>query len=503
MRNRKQLTYTFLLIIGILVLINILSNTFFLRLDFTEDKRYTLNKATKNILREVKEPVTVTAYFSKDMPTELNKVRRDFKEILIEYSNRSKKRVVYEFVNPSENDQSEQKAMQAGVQPVVVNVREKDEMKQQKVFIGAVIKMGERSEIIPLIQPGMAMEYALTAAIKKLSVTEKPYIGLAQGHGEPSLAGINQAYSALDVLYNVEPVYMTDSTYTLNKYKTLAIIGTKDSIHQKQLQQLDRFLSEGGNLFIAVSHVDANFQNLMGTTLKTGLETWLMKKGIKIEDNFVIDDQCNTIGVQQQGIPFPFQVKFPYLPIISKFPKHPITEGIKAVILQFASSITYTGDSTKSFIRLAETSEKSGTQPAPVYFNINKQWTDADFPLKNITVAAAIVPKKAKGGKIIIISNGTFAVNGEGQQQQQQQINPDNVNLMVNSIDWLSDETGLIDLRSKGAKLRPLDQIEDGKKTFLKYLNFLLPILIIVGYGIYRMNRNRNIRLKRMEAHYV
>ena len=94
-------------------------------------------------------------------------------------------------------------------------------------------------------------------------------------------------------------------------------------------------------------------------------------------------------------------------------------------------------------------------------------------------------------------------MNGEGQQQQQQQINPDNVNLMVNSIDWLSDETGLIDLRSKGAKLRPLDQIEDGKKTFLKYLNFLLPILIIVGYGIYRMNRNRNIRLKRMEAHYV
>jgi ABC-type uncharacterized transport system involved in gliding motility auxiliary subunit len=236
------------------------------------------------------------------------------------------------------------------------------------------------------------------------------------------------------------------------------------------------------------------------------LESWLKKKGIIIGDNLAIDASCGSVNVQQQqgGFVMTTQVKFPYIPLISGFPKHPITEGLDAVIMQFVSSLSYQGDSSKRFIPLVQTSEKSGTQPTPVHFDLNKEWNDADFPLKNITIAGALIPKNGQGNKIIVVSNGNFATNGETQQQeQQQQINPGNINLMVNSIDWLSDETGLINLRAKGLKLHPLDKIDEGKRMFLKYLNFLLPILLIVGYGIYRMNNNRNKRIKRMEAHYV
>jgi len=74
---------------------------------------------------------------------------------------------------------------------------------------------------------------------------------------------------------------------------------------------------------------------------------------------------------------------------------------------------------------------------------------------------------------------------------------------MVNSIDWLSDDTGLIDLRTKGITSRPLDQLEDGQKMLLKWVNFLLPILLIIIYGIVRMQRTRNRRVKRMEEGYI
>lgn len=80
---------------------------------------------------------------------------------------------------------------------------------------------------------------------------------------------------------------------------------------------------------------------------------------------------------------------------------------------------------------------------------------------------------------------------------------PDNISLFVNAIDYLSDDTGLIELRTKGVSNRPLDQLEDGKKAFLKYLNFLLPILLVVIYGLFRMQYNRNLRNKRMEEGYV
>ncbi|MCH8318516.1 MAG: hypothetical protein IIA88_08475, partial [Bacteroidetes bacterium] len=74
--------------------------------------------------------------------------------------------------------------------------------------------------------------------------------------------------------------------------------------------------------------------------------------------------------------------------------------------------------------------------------------------------------------------------NGEGRQRQQ--VHPDNVNFAVNSIDWISDDTGLIELRTKGITSRPLKAIEDSKKTLYKYGNVLAPILLILIYGLFR-----------------
>ena len=79
----------------------------------------------------------------------------------------------------------------------------------------------------------------------------------------------------------------------------------------------------------------------------------------------------------------------------------------------------------------------------------------------------------------------------------------DNVSLLANAIDWLSDDTGLIDLRTKGVTARPLDQVEEGRKNLIKYLNFLLPIFLIIVYGIFRMQRRRNLRMKRMEKGHI
>ncbi|MEI7663647.1 MAG: hypothetical protein WCK34_15680, partial [Bacteroidota bacterium] len=79
----------------------------------------------------------------------------------------------------------------------------------------------------------------------------------------------------------------------------------------------------------------------------------------------------------------------------------------------------------------------------------------------------------------------------------------DNVNFMVNGIDWLSDDTGLIELRTKEVSSRPLDQMDDGKKALLKYLNFLLPIMLIIGFGFFRWQYRRNLRMKRMDENYI
>jgi gliding-associated putative ABC transporter substrate-binding component GldG len=506
-RSKKSILTQVLLILGIIVIVNILAAIFSFRLDFTADKAYTLSRATKDILRSLDEPVTVTAYFTEDIPQQLLKARSDFKDMLTEYANIAGDNLVYEFIDPNKSQELEQKAMQEGVMPNIVNVRERDEMTQKRVFLGAVLKHGSRKEIIPVIQTGTAMEYELSTAIKKLSIETKPVLGYLQGHGEPSPQALQQVMGELNVLYNIQPVNLDDPSTDLSKFQTIAIVAPADTIPQEHLQKLDTYLAGGGNLFIAYNRVKGDFTTVSGSSIYTGLEDWLSRKGLSIDNNFLVDQDCGSVGVQQQNgfMSFTTQIKFPYIPVIHKFSDHPVTKGLEQVILPFASSINFTGNTSSGvqFTPLAFSSAKSGTQNPPLYFDVNKKWTEADFPLQNLAVAGLLVGKISgqADSRILLIGDGDFPVNGEGQRPQQLQ--PDNVNLMVNGIEWMSDQTGLIELRTKAVTARPLDDVSEGKKNFLKWMNFLLPLVLVILFGIIRNQRNRSVRMKRMEEGYV
>jgi gliding-associated putative ABC transporter substrate-binding component GldG len=502
---KNKLYITTLLVVGIVLIVNLISQDFFLRLDFTQGKQYTMSKATKEILRNLEQPVTVKAYYSENLPPDVAKGKKEMKELLIEYSNISKGNLVYEFLDPNSDEKIERNAQQEGIQPVMINLREKDQVKQQKAYLGVVVSMGDKKETIPFIEPGGALEYTLSTAIKKVSITSKPTIGLLQGHGEPGVGEIPQVYHELSVMYRVEPLSLTDTTTIPERIETLIILNPQDSIPTNHIAQLDEFLGRGGKMMIALNRLEADLQRGFASSKNTGLETWLKGKGLIINDNAVVDARCASVQVQQQhgSIRMMSSMQFPYFPIISNFASHPASEGLTGVVMQFPSQVEFKGDSSVIFTPLAFTSEKSGTARSPIYIDIQRKWTNADFPKQNLAIAAAV--EGPIGGnvssKMVIIGNGDFVINGSDDRGQQLQ--PDNVNFFVNSIDWLSDDTGLIALRTKGITYRPLDQISDGTKTLLKWMNFLLPIVIILVYGIIRAQINRNKRIKRMEESYV
>jgi len=502
MKNKSRITYQLLMIIGVVILVNILSDRFFVRFDLTQDKRYTLSHATKNILRDLKQPVTISVYFTSDLPPQYINLRREFTDMLVEYGNLSRGMVVFEMIDPKD-EETEMAAMQAGVQPVIVNVRERDQVKQQKAYMGAVVRMGERKEAIPLIQADAAMEYSLSTSIKKISIVDKPLIGVVQGHGQPPLSSLQQALAGLLVLNNVEEVNFYDTITDLSRFQSLIIIGPTDSVPANHFNLLDNYMAGGGNLLVALNRVDADFNTLQGFSVETGLENWLMNKGVIVEGRFIVDANCGTVGVTQQTGAFQYttNIRFPYLPVINKFADHPITKGLSNIVLQFASPITYTGDTTLKFQPIAFTSEKSDARSVPLTFDIQKQWQDRDFSRSNLTVAATLEGPISGDvhSRMIIFGDANFPVAADARQN----IQKDNVSLLVNAVDWLSDDTGLVELRTKGPRSRPLDEVEEGRKLFLKLLNFLLPIVLIIVYGIYRVIRNRNIRMKRMEDVYV
>lgn len=505
-KDHRSSKYTSLLLtLGIIVAANLLVSQFSIRADLTEEKQYTMSKATKDILGSLEEPITVKAYFSEGLKPDIAKAKTDFREILQEYAELSNGNLVYEFLDPSSDDEVRNEALKSGVQPVMISVRDKNEMSQQQAFMGALIQLGEEKDVIPFIQPGAPMEYALTTAVKKLSVLDKPMVGLLQGHGEPPINEMLEVNQNLSVLYTFEPVTLMDTASVPVRINTLAIVRPTDSIPPMQFAALDRFLARGGKLLVAVNRVKGDLNTSQGTVENTGLETWLAQKGINVGDKFIADATCGNVQFRQQMGFFQTinNVKFPYMPMIQSFSEHPITKGLETVLFQFVSEVTYTGDSALAYTPIVTSSQKAARLSAPLYFDIQKQWIDPDFPAANVTLAGvlegAIVGNTSS--KMVVFGDGDFAVNGpQGQFQQQQK---DNISLMVNAIDWLSDDTGLIDLRTKGVVSRPIDQLEEGTQELLKYMNFLLPILLVLLYGSIRWQHNKSIRVKRMEERYV
>jgi gliding-associated putative ABC transporter substrate-binding component GldG len=507
MLTRKKLQTTILLVFGIVILINIISFRFFVRGDFTADQRYSLSQATKDIIGNLDAPVTVTAYFTENLPPDIESVKREFKDLLVEYANYSDGQVVYEFINPNENQQTEMEAQKNGVRPLVINVREKDQMKQQRAYLGAVIRYKDKKEIIPFIKPGAAMEYALSSAIKKITVKNKPGVGFLQGHGEPSLDEMQQEQKLLDVLYNVKTVKFTDTTGVPKTISTLVIVAPKDSFSQRDLNYLNSFVRRGGKILAAVNSVDGDFTTQQGKVVKTNFLDWLKNFGVNVEKKFVVDINCSNVMVRQQQGLFVMStpVRFPYIPTITTFAKHPITEGLESVMLKFASPVVATPkDSSVKATILAKTSVKSGLKTPPLYFDIMYQWRKSDFLNPSLPVAVALEGKLLgdKKTKMVVFGDGDFAVNGKGKNPQQLQ--PDNVNLMANAVDWLTDESGLSQLRTKGITSRPIDPtLSESTKTILKYVNFLLPILLIILYGIIRFQTKKKIRKQIQSVDYV
>ncbi|HEX5171842.1 MAG TPA: GldG family protein, partial [Cyclobacteriaceae bacterium] len=282
---KTSLLTTALLTIGIIVAVNLLGSEYHFRLDLTKDKQYTLSRATKDILKDIDDPVTIKAYFSKNLPANVAKTREDFQDMLIEYANLADGKVLYEFVDPNAEESLEQEATQKGIRPVLINVREKDQVKQQKAYLGATVQLGDQSEVIPFVQPGAAMEYALSTAIKKIAIKNKPVIGFVQGHREPMLSEMVQANEQLQVLYDTREITLTDSTGIPDNINTLALIRPQDSIPANHLKYLDDFMARGGRLLVAVNTVQIDMRSMYGTPLNTGLEAWLRSKGVNVAEN--------------------------------------------------------------------------------------------------------------------------------------------------------------------------------------------------------------------------
>ena len=502
-RSYGGFTLQMLVIIGIVIVANLLTQELYFRVDFTEDKRYTLSRATRDILRENTDSyITIRLHFSEGLPPTLSHLRQEIKDLLIEYGARSQGRVVYEFVNPNKNEESEQEAQRIGIQPVLLNVRERDQVKQMRAYLGAIVYVGEQQEVIPILTTQTSLEFAFTQAIKKLVTTEKMPVALIQGHEEPLWSDMVSLQRQLEVLYDLEEVSLSDEATELQAYKALLWIRPMDSVPRESVEKLEQYLSQGGKLLMAYSQVkadlDGSYPRLLPSTNEY-IKGFINSMGLDWREACVVDAKAGSVNVQQQQAGFVFNVpmRFHYFPIVENFAEHPITQGMEQLYLWYPGDIqVLPTDSLQKHTPLMFTSDLGGSVPLPHPINMSKTWQKTDFSIPNKALAYTIEGRLfgSEEAKVVYIPSDDFIAPLNPQQKATE----NGVNFVANAVDWLLDDTGLIDLRTKGIVSRPLHTLEDTEKTLLKYVNMLAPILLVVLYGIIRYQGSVRTRYKRM-----
>lgn len=487
-------------IISAIIMLNILSYFLFFRFDFTANSRYSLSNVSKNIIKNNNEPIVVDFYVTEDLPQEQQKLAKEFRSLLKEYKSLSNVGFTINIIHPDNSEKGFQ-AIEAGIQPILKEIRERDLEKIQKIFIGAVFNIGNHRSVLSLISTNTPLEYEITRLLKQSSEIKKPNIGFVRGHGEITLNQMPQVVNELSHLTELSIVDL-NGDIPLKQYNVICIIGSKDTYSPLEIEQLENYLNEGGRLFIALNHAvgQLNSQRHNGFINRTGLEDMLEKKGLKVKFDFVVDNNCGTIAINQPFgfINFQSNVSFPFLPMITNFDNHVITNGLNSILLPFASSIEQVkSPSTYILTPLAQTSSVSGVQQAPLTFNLQKQWTRNDFQHPH-NIVAALLTNEDNNSAIVTIANANFITD-----EIVMSGHTDNINFAINSIEWLADNSGLIKLRNKFTTFASLEPIDESLKEFLKYLNFFLPILIIIIGAVINYRRNLRKRINRSRSGYI
>ncbi len=521
--NRNQTLLRLGIVLAILVLLNFVSVRFFGRVDMTRTGLFTLAEASKSLMSNLDDKVTIKAYFTEDLPSPYNNHRRLLLDELNEYRAYAKGNLQFEFIDPTD-DKGKQEAQQQGIAPVQVQVVKEDKFEVKQAFMGMVFLYEDRKEVIPVVQNPSTLEYEISSTIKRLTTRTQKKIGFLTGHGEPAMQELGRVQEMLRRQYELAPVDVSKGAAVPPDVAALVVMAPTTPLSEPDKYQVDQYIMRGGRAAFLINRVDANLQTRYGRALDVHIDDLLQAYGVRINPDLVRDLQCANVTIVQQqfGFSMQSQVPFPYLPLVSNFSKDNVmVKDLRNLVLFFTSSIDTTGAAARGIRAhiLAASSKEAGRQTGMFAFDPLQQYTQEEFRETGVplavtlegkfaglfagksapvdTSAGAIVPPSAPipsspETRIVVVGDGDFA------RDQFMGGSRDNLAFFANMVDYLVDDAGLITIRTKDASFAPLEQVSDGTKKAVKYANLAVPPLLVLAYGILRW-RMRKARKKALE----
>ena len=411
-----------LITVAVLVVINWLASLYHTRIDFTNEKRFTLSSATKKVLHKPDDVVQVDVFLKGDFPSGFKKLANSTGELLQEFKEVAGKKLQYRFISPDEdvegtNIKWADTLAALGFYPINLTSQVKAGQQQQNIYpvafvhykenvLPVILYQGKTKAITyPEINSAEAMmEFNFISAIDKLLQKEKPIIGYTVGNGQPT------GYTVEDLVKNT--LQQEYRFYSINpntqpaipkEFNVLFVVKPTEPFSDETKLKLDQYVMNGGKILFFVDKLNAELDSLKSkkgevVAYDRGLELndLLFKYGARINSDLVMDLQCDFLPFDVSGNNQFELLPWNYFPVFETKSNHIINKNLGFVSGRFANSVdTVEAEGIKKTILLSS-SPNSRTIATPALISVleNVNATDNEkFKKSNIPVAVLLEGK--------------------------------------------------------------------------------------------------------------
>lgn len=534
------------LVLVLLVFLNLVFSGYFFRLDLTKEKRYSLSPSSINLTHKIDDILFVKVYLEGEFPAGFKRLSRSTKEILDEFAVYANGNLQYEFIDPfketdgKKSDQIIDELTAKGLQPTSVQIKRDDEQTQKIIVPGAIVFYKGKEFSVNLLKGQFGanpedvinssielLEYEFANIIRKATEKGSKKIAYINDHGTLSKWDVADGKKEIEQYYEVKDIPLSDyPVEALNEFTGMIIAKPTQSFSEYDKFKLDQFVMNGGKILWLIESQIADMDSLaketffMSGSYDLRLDDILFRYGIRINNTIVQDLQSEAIPIlssMRNGNPQQKLLPWMFYPVAAPMDNHPIVKNIDHVWFQFASSIDTTATKKIRKTVLLRSSPYSRAVTAPVRVDLNLARANPDptlflkgglplaillegefnsiFQFRMDSGQQSALPFKAQiaNNKMIVISDGDIIRNqrklstgeifplGYNRYTNQQF---GNKRFLLNCIDYLCDDSGLIEVRGKEITLRLLNKGKVKKeKLQWQLVNMILPLVLILIFG--------------------
>jgi len=544
--NQKNSLKQLGIIAAVLLAINLFGNYFFKRFDLTKDKRYTLSETTLNIIETVDSPLYIDVFLEGKFPPEFKRLQNETKQLLEEFTAYNSN-IIFQFVNPIEKEEERvavmKKFYERGLLPISITVDDKGKQSQEVVFPWAVATYGDKSAKVALLKNLMGasteqkvissvqhLEFAFADALNKITKQKQKKIAVLRGNGELQDKYIADFLKTVKESYYIGP-FTLDSVASqpmqtieeLQKYDMAIIAKPTEAFTDEEKQVIDQYIINGGKTLWLVDAVKADMDSLytqptiLAYPLDLNLNDQFFKYGFRVNGQLIKDEQATPIKLAtgKEGSQTQYQeFSWRYSPFVYPASNNPIVKNMEGIKFEFANPIELLKNDIKKTVLLtsSEYSKPIGT-PIPISLDIVTEETKpTDYPNGGLLPVAVLLEGKFKSvyenrvipikdkafkvtnkdSKMIFISDGDVIKNQLDKDGYPMELGFDkftnnlfgNKEFLMNCVNYLLDDNGLINIRSKDVDLPLFDKEKVYENyTFAQFITIGLPLLLLGLFG--------------------